>query len=288
MRVAAVVVNHNAAGYLAACIASLQRAGAAEVVVVDNASTDESETVVRATGARWMQTGANLGYGPAANRGAAAVDGDAVLVCNADVVVDDDAIRVLGRALHAACEVGAVAPRLRNVDGSTYPSVRPFPNLIDSFGHGLLGMVAPGNPFTRRYRMLDWDHTTSATVDWVSGACILVRRAAWDAVGGFDPSYFMYLEDVDLCWRLGQAGWAVAYEPGAGALHVQGVSASRHPYRMLAAHHQSMWRFAWRTTRGLRRLVLPVVGVGLLGRFFAACVEHRVGSTRAQRAARVP
>ena len=89
-----------------------------------------------------------------------------------------------------------------------------------------------------------------ARVDWVSGACFLVRREAWDAVGGFDPAYFMYMEDVDLCWRLARAGWAVGYEPAARVRHEQGASTNRHPYRMLAAHHRSMWRFAWRTTDG--------------------------------------
>jgi N-acetylglucosaminyl-diphospho-decaprenol L-rhamnosyltransferase len=204
------------------------------------------------------------------------------------VVVDDDALRVLAGALSSDCQLGAVAPRLRNVDGSTYPSARPFPNLIDALGHGLLGMVAPANRFTRRYRMLDWDHMQAARVDWVSGACILVRRDAWEAVGGFDPDYFMYLEDVDLCWRLGKAGWAVGYEPAAGAVHVQGVSTRQHPYRMLAAHHWSLWRFAWRTTRGVRRLALPVVALGLVGRFALACAEHRAGSTRAEQASRIP
>ncbi len=73
-------------------------------------------------------------------------------------------------------------------------------------------------------------------------------------MGGFDRAYFMYLEDVDLCWRLGRAGWAVAYEPAAQVVHVQGVSADRHPYRMLLAHHVSMWRFARRATPPGRRL----------------------------------
>jgi N-acetylglucosaminyl-diphospho-decaprenol L-rhamnosyltransferase len=143
-------------------------------------------------------------------------------------------------------------------------------------GHGLLGMVSPNNRFTRRYRLLDWDHSDAARVDWVSGACFLVRREAWDDVSGFDPSYFMYMEDVDLCWRLGQAGWRVGYEPAAEVMHVQGVSADRHPYRMLAAHHWSMWRFAWRTTSGVRRVALPVVAVGLAGRFVAAAGHRRL------------
>jgi N-acetylglucosaminyl-diphospho-decaprenol L-rhamnosyltransferase len=138
-------------------------------------------------------------------------------------------------------------------------------------------MVAPANRFTRRYRMLDWDHGRPARVDWISGACFVARRSAWDAVGGFDPSYFMYMEDVDLCWRMGRAGWAVGYQPGVEVRHVQGVSTNRHPYRMLAAHHLSMWRFALRTTVGLKRAALPLVGVGLGGRFVVTVLGHRLG-----------
>jgi len=152
--------------------------------------------------------------------------------------------------------------------------VRTFPDLVDAIGHGLLGAVAPANRFTRRYRMLDWDHSQAAAVDWVSGACLLVRRSAWDVVGGFDPAYFMYLEDVDLCWRAGRAGWAVGYEPAARVLHVQGASTRRRPYRMLVAHHRSLWRFARTTTTGGRRAALPVVAVGLVARLAVTSVEH--------------
>jgi N-acetylglucosaminyl-diphospho-decaprenol L-rhamnosyltransferase len=166
---------------------------------------------------------------------------------------------------------------LINPDGSLYPSAREFPRLIDALGHGLFGLVAPRNRFTRRYRMLDSDHRRTTRVNWVSGACFLARRQAWDEVGGFDPAYFMYMEDVDLCWRLGQAGWAVGYEPAAEALHVQGVSASRHPYRMLLAHHRSMWRFARTTRTGRGRVALPVVAVGLAARLVVTWVEHAVG-----------
>ena len=90
----------------------------------------------------------------------------------------------------------------------------------------------------------------------------------------------MYMEDVDLCWRLGRAGWAVGYEPHAEVVHVQGVSADRHPYRMLAAHHRSMWQFARRTTTGSRRAALPVVAVGLTARLGVAMVDHRFGRAR--------
>jgi len=278
--VAAVVVNYNAADHLGACLASLAANGIDEIVVVDNGSEDDSFEVVRAAGAHWLPTGANLGYGRAANRGAAAPAARAaryLLVCNPDLDLHSGAVAALAESLEADPRLGVVGPRLRNVDGSLYPSARTFPDLVDAMGHGVLGMVAPRNRFTRRYRLLDWDHSEAARVDWVSGACFLARRDAWEGVGGFDPSYFMYLEDVDLCWRLARAGWAVGYEPAAEVTHVQGVSTNRHPYRMLAAHHRSLWRFAWRTTSGGRRAVLPAVAIGLSARLAAASIEHRLG-----------
>lgn len=279
-RVVAIVVNYNAARHLSACLRSLDANGVDEVVVIDNGSVDASQQVVRAAGVRWVPTGANLGYGRAANVGAATAQARAaayLLVCNPDTELDDGAVPALRAALLSAPDLGLVGPRLSNPDGSMYPSARTFPDLVDAMGHGLFGMFSPRNRFTRRYRMLDWDHGGRARVDWVSGACFLARRSAWDAVGGFNPAYFMYMEDVDLCWRLKQSGWGVGYEPAARVLHVQGVSTNHHPYRMLAAHHLSMWRFARNATVGPKRAALPLVAVGLAARFGAASVGHKFG-----------
>ena len=100
-------------------------------------------------------------------------------------------------------------------------------------GHALLGRRGRANRFTRRYRQLDADLARPRDVDWVSGAVLCLRRSALDSVGGWDERYFMYMEDVDLCWRLRRLGWRVAYEPGGAAIHVQGASTDRHPYRMI-------------------------------------------------------
>lgn len=272
----AVVVNYNAAGVLPGCVRSLRAAGVRRVVVVDNGSTDDSRAALAAADpdAEWMPTGRNMGYGAAANMAAAVAPGDDILVCNPDIVVDRGMVDALAARLAADPAVGVVGPRLHNADGSIYPSARTFPDIADAVGHGLLGLIAPGNRFTRRYRLLDWDHAEARPVDWVSGACFLARRAAWDAVGGFDPSFFMYMEDVDLCWRLREAGWGAGYEPEAEVTHLQGVSANQHPYRMLAAHHASMWRFARRTTSGTRRAWLPIIGVGLAARLVVASAVH--------------
>ncbi len=267
--VAGVVVNYNAREHLLSCVGRLLAEGVTPVVVADNGSTDGSEMALleRYPEAKWVPTGANLGYGTAANIGAAVVDSRYLLICNPDVVVGQGSVTRLRTFLEGRPDVALVGPRIHGSDGALYPSARRFPDLLEAFGHGILGQFWVGNPFSRRYRMEDWDHAKAREVDWVSGACFLARRSAWDAVGGFDRAYFMYMEDVDLCLRLAKAGWSVAYEPAAEVVHAQGVSADRTPYRMLFAHHVSMWRFARRTEKGKRRWLLPLVLAGLAVRF---------------------
>jgi N-acetylglucosaminyl-diphospho-decaprenol L-rhamnosyltransferase len=267
--VAGVVVNYNAGEHLLACVGSLLAERVALVVVADNGSTDGSEMALleRYPEAKWVPTGANLGYGTAANIGAAVVDSTYLLICNPDVVMSEGSVARLRSFLEGRPKVALVGPRIHGSDGILYPSARRFPDLLEAFGHGILGQFWVGNPFSRRYRMEDWDHAKAREVDWVSGACFLARRSAWEAVGGFDRAYFMYMEDVDLCWRLAKAGWSVAYEPAAEVTHAQGVSADRNPYRMLFAHHVSMWRFARHTAKGRRRWLLPLVLAGLAVRF---------------------
>ena len=277
--VAAVVVSYKSRGYLERCLQSLTDAGVPEVIVVENGSDAGTEAEARAAGAAWIETGDNLGYGRAANFGAGqepVADSDYLLICNSDIEVEPKSVAALAAALDADPSLGAVGPRIVNTDGTLYPSARTFPNLVDAIGHGLVGLVAPRNRFTRRYRMLDWDHAEAAQVGWISGACFLARRTAWDTVGGFDPAFFMYLEDVDLCWRMHEAGWIIGYEPEAEVLHIQGVSTDLHPYRMLVAHHRSLWLFARRTTAGAQRLALPVVLVGLVARLAVAVVRRRL------------
>jgi N-acetylglucosaminyl-diphospho-decaprenol L-rhamnosyltransferase len=283
--VSAVVVNYNAKDVLSACLSSLRAEGIDEIVVVDNGSVDGSESIVRAwdPAVVWVPTGANVGYGRAANLGAGHTASGAVLVCNPDVVLRPGAVAALVAALDADPCIGIVGPRLLNADGSIYPSARSFPSLVDAVGHGLLGQVWTANPFSRRYKLLDWDHASQRFVDWVSGACLLVRRPAWEEIGGFDPSFFMYMEDVDLCWRARRAGWAVLYQPAGEVTHLQGVSTNATPYRMIVAHHRSLWRFAERTTTGWRRLALPVLAPAMATRAGFACLRHCVAVRRARR-----
>ena len=193
----------------------------------------------------------------------AAARGQYLAVLNPDVVVEPGTTKALADALDRDRGLGAVGPRVDNPDGSLYPSARAFPTLGDAVGHAFLGFVAPDNRFSRRYRLLDWDHGSARDVDWVSGTFVLLRREALAETGRFDEGYFMYVEDVDLCWRLWQAGWRVGYEPAGRVIHTVGASSELAPYRMIVAHHRSLLRFSSRTARGFRRLVLPVVAAGL-------------------------
>jgi N-acetylglucosaminyl-diphospho-decaprenol L-rhamnosyltransferase len=275
--VSAVVVSYNSATYLTDCLRSLRSEGVSEVVVVDNASSDGSVAAAHDADpdATVVETGGNLGFGTAANRGVAATGSPYVLIMNPDTVVEPGTVKALSEALDRDAGLAVVGPRIENVDGTLYPSVRRFPDLTVAFGHAFLGLVWPANPYTRRYRMLDWDHDRPANdVDWVGGACVMVRRVAFDVVAGFDEEYFMYVEDVDLCWRLGLAGWRVGYEPGGRVVHALGGSSRLVPYRMIAEHHRSLLRFVSKTTDGPRRSLVPVVAAGLVVRTLAAWAHH--------------
>ena len=283
-RVSAVVVNYNARRHLLECVRSLQDEDVRDIVVVDNASSDGSAEALRRQHPEvsLVATGANLGYGTGANRGVARCGGELLLVCNADVTFEPGALKSLVAAMDADDRLAVVGPRIEATDGSLYPSPRTFPGITDALGHAFLGLVAPANRFTRRYRMLDWDHTRPGEVDWVSGSCFLVRRAAWEALGGFDEAYFMYAEDVDLCWRARRAGWRVAFEPAARVVHVQGVSTDLAAYRMILHHHRSLLRFSLRSASGWRRALLPLVAAGLALRALLACLQRAIGQVRAR------
>ncbi len=281
---AAVIVNYESGAALHRCLTGVREQGFGEVVVVDNGSTDGSVDLVRRDmpDIVVIETGANLGYGSAANRGVAATRAPYVLVANPDLEITPGAPGRLAAVLDDDPRCAVVGPLIRTPQGDRYPSARRFPSLPDAAGHAVLGILAPGNRFTRAYQRSDLDAAGPGVreVDWVSGACFLVRRRAFDDVGGFDESYFMYVEEVDLCWRLGHRGWRIAYAPCAEVVHTQGVSAERHPFRMIVEHHRSLWRFARRTQLGWRRLLLPLVAVGLGVRTVLASADRLVGRRR--------
>ena len=237
-------------------------------MVVDNGSTDGSVRMAREAfpDLEVVESGGNVGYAAAANRGIAATTAPVVAVCNCDIRVSPGTAGALVARLERELDLAAVGPAIENPDGSRYPSARRVPRLSDAIGHAVFGFVRPNNRYTRRYRQLDVDPDLARDVDWVSGAAIWLRRAALDQIGGWDEGYFMYVEDVDLCWRLRTAGWRVAFEPSGRVTHIQGASTELRPHRMVAAHHRSLLRFAGKRWHGWRRVLLVPAAAFLAAR----------------------
>lgn len=286
------VVSWNTRELLDACLSSLRadhEAGRAEVWVVDNGSTDGSPALVREAHP-WVQLlepGENLGYGPAVNEVAARTRTPFVAAANSDLRFEPGALDALLRAAARRPAAGALAPRLVQPDGRTQHSVHPFPTVRT----GLLlstGLAVRATSIARRLPMEGfWDDAVERNVDWAHGALLLVRRDAWDAVGGFDPAQWFYAEDLDLCWRLGQAGWATRYVPDAVVHHEVSASAGSRWSSTERAVRSQRSAYAWmlerrgplatRTT-ALAHLAGPATRAAVLGA--AARVAGRYAGRR--------
>jgi len=218
-----------------------------ELVLVDNGTDDtESRRVAQAHGGRVLASGANLGYGVAANLGADGAEQPWIVVVNPDIVWHPGSLDVLFDAADLLPRAGALGPALLNTDSTVYPSARELPSLTQGAGHALFGRIWPGNPWTRAYQRRQQQAGTERAAGWLSGACLVLRREAFEAVGGFDPSYFMFFEDLDLGERLGRAGWSNVYVPSAQVTHVGGTSWRERPATMISAHHASAARYLTR------------------------------------------
>ncbi|HEU5271267.1 MAG TPA: glycosyltransferase family 2 protein [Jatrophihabitans sp.] len=242
--VSVVAVTYSPGPALARFLDSLALASSepVEVVLADNGSTDGApEQAAERPGVRVLATGGNLGYGRAANLGVATTGTDWVVVSNPDVVWQpgalDELLAVAGRWPRA----GAVGPLIRTEQGEVYPSARELPSLAQGIGHALLGTIWPGNRWTRRYRREQLPVERAA--GWLSGSCLLLRRAAFDSVHGFDPRYFMYFEDVDLGERLAAAGWLNVYAPSAEIVHTGSHATDQNRRAMFVEHHRSAYRY---------------------------------------------
>lgn len=284
---AVIVINYDSGDHLRNCVLNLAAAvGGVEAafIVVDNASQDASLDGIELaqSGITVIRNDENKGYGRACNQGFAATSAPFACFLNPDIVPEPASLALMLEALSSRPDAGVVGPRLNNPDGSCYPSGRVVPSWRVAIGHAVFGLFTDNNRYTRAYKMLDVDHGIERDVDWVSGAAMMVRREAFEQIGGFDEGFFMYVEDLDLCARVKQAGWRVVYYPKAQMLHHVAGSSRRKPYKMIRHHHFSLIRFTARRSHGLARLGLPVIVAALLVRMVVAWVEFffRNGSKR--------
>jgi GT2 family glycosyltransferase len=221
-----VIVSFNAREHLERCLDAVA-GGAHEVVVVDNASEDGSPALVRDRfpGVKLIELDENMGFGAANNVGMEAAGGDLFLLLNSDAWPVGDAIERLAAFANARAQAGIVGPRLQNPDGSLQRSVRGRPTTWRLATEYLfLRRLGRNTRALNAFYGAGFDHESVRDVEVVKGAVMLVRREAYEATGGFDPDYFMYGEEMDLCYRVHEAGWDVVFDPEAEFVHVGGVS----------------------------------------------------------------
>ena len=263
------ICSWNTREDLMVCLDHLQRArdeANFEVIVVENNSEDGSGGMVRERfpWVRLLQQYKNLGFTGGNNLALKERQGKHALLLNSDAFVHEGAIGALMSDLNANPDVGIFGPKLLNSDGSLQFSCRRFPNPVAAlFRNTPLGKLFPKNKFTRDYLMTDWDHSVPREVDWVSGAALLIRDEALEKVGGLDPDFFMFCEDIDLCWRVHDAGFKVMYFPDAVITHKIGSSTSKAPNRMIFRFHRSMLLFYRK--HQLREVALPLRPLAYLG-----------------------
>jgi N-acetylglucosaminyl-diphospho-decaprenol L-rhamnosyltransferase len=281
--VSVVIVNYRQGDLLLACLESVFRTADAlpvEVIVVDNASGDDTATVVagRFPRVRLVLNDRNLGFARATNQGLALGTAPLCLWLNPDTVVQPGALQELVRFFHAHPDAAAVGPRMIGPDGELQYSCRAFPTLGTGLftRYSLLRRLWPGNPVSARYLLSGWDHAGVREVDWISGSCLLTSRDVLRRVGPLDEAYFLFNEDVDWCRRAADAGLRVYYDPAAVVVHHIGASKARLPAWLVVERHRGMFRYYRKHMRRSRWLDVPVA-VGIAVR---AGVELLTRSTR--------
>jgi len=269
--VAVAVISYNTCDILRDCLTSVMLEAPTAVVVVDNGSTDGSIEMVRREfpAVRLVIDPTNPGYGAAANRAVTECAMPYILLLNSDTILHPGSIAALRDYMEQHHDAGVVGPRLVNPDGSLQPSCFAFPSAAFLFvEHSPFRAAARLLPRVRRHFFIGWPHTEPRAVPWVVGAALLIRREAFDAVDGFDVSFHMYYEEVDLAYRMEAAGWTTHFAPVADVTHLGGATTARTWSAMRVRYFRSLSRFcAMHSSRGAATrlaLALHVVAAGKL------------------------
>ena len=236
--VSAVVVTRDAAPWIERSLGSLRGTGA-EVIVVDNESTDETLEIVREKfpESRVLEQ-ENRGFGAGNNAGMRVASGRYFLLLNPDAWLTDGALEELVAFADEHPEAAVVGPRLLNPDGSLQRSVRGYPTPWRlATEYFFLRKLAPRSRALNSLFGAGFDHESVRDVDYLFGACLLVRRDAVDSVGGFDEDFFLMSEETEWCYRFRQAGWKVLFYPGAEAVHVVGASHNPAQFKRIVRGH---------------------------------------------------
>jgi GT2 family glycosyltransferase len=250
MNLSIIIVTHNSRSPVERCLASIEAhppAGAFEILVIDNASGDGTPDMIaeRFASVGLVRNRDNIGYSRGVNQGIRASKGRHLLVLNPDIVVDEGSIDRLVAFLERTPDAGIAASKLVYPDGRLQFSCRRFYNFtVLLLRRTFLGRLFPKAGPLREHLMMDYDHESARKVDWVIGACMLVRREAIERVGYMDERFFLYFEDLDWCYRMGKHGWSVYYVPESVMVHSYERSSAKSLFRKpFLIHLLSMLRY---------------------------------------------
>ncbi len=278
--VTGIIVNYNSGQNLCECIQSLINQGLDRIIIVDNNSNDSSFRIAKESFPAFEYIGCstNWGFGKAVNIALAKVTTSYVLICNPDATLIGNGLVEMFREATEYGKTAIVAPNLVRPNGTVERSGKPFPTIKRSWRQAFLGVVAPNGNYSKRYHVDTQTISGDSEVDWVNGACFLALTAAMREVGGFDEEYFMYVEEVDLCWRLKELGWHIRVAKKATCIHVGAASADKHPIKMALAHHKSLIRFAKKTSPGIAPITIRLLGLGVYLRLLLVILKILISS----------
>lgn len=300
--VSIVIVSFNSKEYLKNCIDSLIKyppnlsKGEYEIIIIDNNSTDGSVKLIEDNYLNYgfiklIKNNSNKGFAYASNQGIKESNSKYILLLNSDTEVFEGTINGLINFMenpgdyliskesnnsfsnNNGKKIGIVGPKIINSDGSIQLSCRRFPSILNAAAHNILSVISPNNKFSRYYKLADIDKNFPFKVDWISGSAMFILREALNKIGLFDENYFMYVEDVDLCYRMWQSGYKVYYYPGVSVLHHIGKSGKENPVKSQIMMQKSalyfyikIYKNTWKIT--LLPFVLPVLGFRILATWF--------------------
>jgi len=225
MDLSIVILTYKSKGLLRQCLKSIRLLNIKlnyEMIVVDNASGDGvGEMLTREfPEVRFIQSPRNGGFAAGNNLGFKQAKGKYIMIVNPDILILTNEIERMATYLENNPEIGLIGPKLLNPDGSTQHSSYYFPTfLIPFYRRTFLGSLPGFKKKVEKYLMADWDHNSNREVDWLLGACLMIRKSAMDRVGYLDERFFMFFEDVDYCRRFWEAGYKVVYFAEAEVVH---------------------------------------------------------------------
>ncbi len=225
MKLSIIILNYKSKNMVKECLRGIKTVGVDlkyEIIVVDNASGDGIGKMLKENfpEVKFIASPQNVGFAAGNNLGIRAAVGKYILIMNPDIAVFKDSFETLIKYMDEHPVVGVAGPKLFNPDRTMQHSVYAFPKYMTPvYRRTPLGRTALGQAEVSRYLMKDWDHVGARDVDWLLGACLIIRREAMEQVGLLDERYFLYFEDTDWCRRFWEKGWKVSYVPSSVMVH---------------------------------------------------------------------